>query len=251
MPKKTKKTAAPLIETQNLHKSYFSEELETAVLHGINLTIHEEEFISIMGPSGSGKSTLMHILGFLDQPTQGKYLFRGEPTRTMTDDELAAIRATRVSFVFQAFNLLPRTSVLDNVMLPLLYHPTIPASERIDRSMEAIRAVDLTDRALYYTNQLSGGQQQRVAIARALVTDPDVIFADEPTGNLDSTSGNQVMEVLQNLHEQGGRTIILVTHEQSTAAHAKRIIHLKDGLVDSDVQSFKRISAKTNNTLEK
>jgi len=227
-------TSRPLIETQNLHKSYFSEELETAVLHGINLTIHEGEFISIMGPSGSGKSTLMHILGFLDQPTTGKYLFRGEPTRTMTDDELAAIRATRVSFVFQAFNLLPRTSVLDNVMLPLLYHPTIPASERIDRSMEAIKAVDLSDRATFYTNQLSGGQQQRVAIARALVTSPDVIFADEPTGNLDSKSGNQVMAVLQNLHEQGGRTIILVTHEQSTAAHAKRIIHLKDGLVYSD-----------------
>lgn len=244
-------TSRPLIETQNLHKSYFSEELETAVLHGINLTIHEGEFISIMGPSGSGKSTLMHILGFLDQPTTGKYLFRGEPTRTMTDDELAAIRATRVSFVFQAFNLLPRTSVLDNVMLPLLYHPTIPASERIDRSMEAIKAVDLSDRATFYTNQLSGGQQQRVAIARALVTSPDVIFADEPTGNLDSKSGNQVMAVLQNLHEQGGRTIILVTHEQSTAAHAKRIIHLKDGLVDSDLQSFNRISAKTNNTLEK
>lgn len=251
MPKKKKSPVVPLIETRKLTKSYFSEELETPVLHGIDLTIHEEEFVSIMGPSGSGKSTLMHILGFLDQPTEGKYLFRGEPTRTMTDDELASIRATRVSFVFQAFNLLPRTTVLDNVMLPLLYHPTIPASERIERSMNAIAAVDLTDRATYYTNQLSGGQQQRVAIARALVTDPDVIFADEPTGNLDSKSGNQVMEVLQDLHHKGGRTIILVTHEQSTAAHAKRIIKLLDGNIDSDTKQFQQISAKKNNSLQK
>lgn len=250
MPKKTQKKA-PLIETQKLCKSYFSEELETPVLHEIDLTIQEEEFVSIMGPSGSGKSTLMHILGFLDQPTSGKYLFRGEQTRTMTDDELAAIRATRVSFVFQAFNLLPRTSVLDNVMLPLLYHPTIPTAERVDRAMAAIKAVDLEERAPYYTNQLSGGQQQRVAIARALVTEPDVIFADEPTGNLDSKSGNQVMEVLQELHGHGGRTIILVTHEQSTAAHAKRIIHLKDGRVYSDTHSFKRITAKKNHDLQK
>ena len=251
MPKKKTSPTVPLIETQSLTKSYFSEELETPVLHGIDLTISEEEFVSIMGPSGSGKSTLMHILGFLDQPTTGKYLFRGEPTRTMTDDELAAIRATRVSFVFQAFNLLPRTTVLDNVMLPLLYHPTIPASERVERSMNAIKSVDLEDRALYYTNQLSGGQQQRVAIARALVTSPDVIFADEPTGNLDSKSGNQVMEGLQDLHDEGGRTIILVTHEQSTAAHAKRIIHLLDGNVSSDTKQFTQINAKKNNNLKK
>ncbi|MCB9808606.1 ABC transporter ATP-binding protein [Candidatus Peribacteria bacterium] len=241
----------PLIETVDLRKSYFSEELETAVLHGLNLTINEEEFVSIMGPSGSGKSTLMHILGFLDQPTSGKYLFRGEATRTMTDDELAAIRATRVSFVFQAFNLLPRTTVLENVMLPLLYHPTIPASERRDRAMHAIETVGLGDRATYYTNQLSGGQQQRTAIARALVTEPDVIFADEPTGNLDSKSGNQVMEAIQELHAAGGRTIILVTHEQNTAQHAKRIIHLRDGHIDSDTTKFKRLNAKKNHNLTK
>lgn len=246
-----KQTSIPLIETVDLQKSYFSEELETAVLHGINLKIQEEEFVSIMGPSGSGKSTLMHILGFLDQPTSGQYLFRGEPTRTMTDDELAVIRATRVSFVFQAFNLLPRTSVLDNVMLPLLYHPTIPAKQRHDRAMEAIKAVDLEDRATYGTNQLSGGQQQRTAIARALVTEPDVIFADEPTGNLDSKSGNQVMQAIQDLHDQGGRTIILVTHEQSTAAHAKRIIHLLDGNIDTDTTNFKRLKAKKNRNLSK
>lgn len=249
MPKQAK--SVPLIEIVDLKKSYFSEELETPVLHGLNLTIQEEEFVSIMGPSGSGKSTLMHILGFLDQPTSGKYLFRGEATRTMTDDELAAIRATRVSFVFQAFNLLPRTTVLDNVMLPLLYHPTIPTAERRERAMNAIAAVGLSDRATYYTNQLSGGQQQRTAIARALVTEPDVIFADEPTGNLDSKSGNQVMEALQDLHDEGGRTIILVTHEQQTAQHAKRIIHLLDGKVDSDTTKFKRITAKKNNNLSK
>lgn len=255
MPKKTQTKAkakqVPLIETVDLHKSYFSETLETKVLHGLNLTIQEEEFVSIMGPSGSGKSTLMHILGFLDQPTSGKYLFRGEATRTMTDDELAAIRATRVSFVFQAFNLLPRTTVLENVMLPLLYHPTIPANERKERAIKAIKAVDLEDRALYYTNQLSGGQQQRTAIARALVTEPDVIFADEPTGNLDSKSGNQVMEAIQELHDEGGRTIILVTHEKSTAAHAKRIIHLLDGNIDQDTTKFKRLKATKNSNLSK
>lgn len=245
------KGKVPLIETVDLHKSYFNEELETKVLHGINLTIQEEEFVSIMGPSGSGKSTLMHILGFLDQPTGGQYLFRGEATRTMTDDELAAIRATRVSFVFQAFNLLPRTTVIENVMLPLLYHPHISVSDRKDRAMEAIAAVGLTDRATYYTNQLSGGQQQRTAIARALVTQPDVIFADEPTGNLDSVSGNQVMEALQELHEQGGRTIILVTHEKSTAQHAKRIIHLLDGRIDTDTTKFERKKADKNHILEK
>ena len=243
--------SVPLIETVELCKSYFNDELETKVLHNMSLTIQEEEFVSIMGPSGSGKSTLMHILGFLDQPTSGKYLFRGEATRTMTDDELAAIRATRVSFVFQAFNLLPRTSVLENVMLPLLYHPTIAASERKERAMKAIESVGLGDRATYYTNQLSGGQQQRTAIARSLVTEPDVIFADEPTGNLDSASGHQVMEVLQGLHDEGGRTIILVTHEESTAEHAKRIIRLLDGRIDTDTTKFKRITAKQSRTLKK
>ena len=189
----------PLIETVDLCKSYFNDELETPVLFDINLKITEGEFVSIMGPSGSGKSTLMHILGFLDNPTNGRFLFRGEKTREMDDDELAKIRATRVSFVFQAFNLLPRTTVLDNVMLPLLYHPTIAPKDRRKKALQAIESVGLTDRKDFYTNQLSGGQQQRVAIARALVTDPDLIFADEPTGNLDSASGNQVMQVLQGI----------------------------------------------------
>lgn len=247
---KTKK-AAPLIQTIGLSKSYYNEELETSVLHDINLTIEEGEFVSIMGPSGSGKSTLMHILGFLDQPTKGEYLFRGEATHSMTDDELAAIRATRVGFVFQAFNLLPRTTVLENVVLPLLYHPSIPVKERTERAMHAIESVGLKDRAQFHTNQLSGGQQQRVAIARSLVTEPDVIFADEPTGNLDSASGTQVMEVLQGLHRQSGRTIILVTHEEDTAAHARRIIHLRDGRISSDTTKFKQVYATAHNQLKK
>lgn len=241
----------PLIQTVELCKSYYNEELETKVLRKINVTIQEGEFVSIMGPSGSGKSTLMHILGFLDVPTGGKYLFRSEPTKEMNDDELARIRATRVSFVFQAFNLLPRTTVIENVILPLLYHPDIPASERKSRAEAAIAAVDLTDRTDYYTNQLSGGQQQRVAIARALVTNPDIIFADEPTGNLDSTSGHQVMAVLQKLHEVDGRTIILVTHEESTAKHAERIIHILDGEIESDTKKFTRLKAKKSRSLQK
>jgi len=244
------KKVVPLIETVDLQKSYFSGDLETPVLHGIDFVIQEGEFVSIMGPSGSGKSTLMHILGFLDTPTSGSYLFRGEKTRVLEDDALARIRATRVSFVFQAFNLLPRTTVLENVILPLLYHPTIPASEREERAMKAIAEVGLTERTTYLTNQLSGGQQQRVAIARALVTEPDIIFADEPTGNLDSASGLQVMNVLQELHDHQGSTIVLVTHEKATAEYAARIIQLLDGRISSDSRDFKRKDAKTNTDLK-
>jgi len=244
-----------LIHTQNLSKSYFSGDakkgtiIETPVLHDINLTINSGEFVSIMGPSGSGKSTLMNILGFLDIPTGGKYFFDGQPMQEMDDDERALIRATRLGFVFQAFNLLPRTTVLENVLLPLLYHPTIPEKEREDKAMKAVEAVGLTDRALYFTNQLSGGQQQRVAIARSLVTNPDIIFADEPTGNLDSASGNQVMAVLQRLNHDG-HTIILVTHERKTAEHAERIIHVLDGNIDSDSKQFKRVIAKEGEALK-
>src|SRR3989338_2068352 len=239
----------PLIETRGLCKSYFNEEIETAVLFDIDLTIQKGEFVAIMGPSGSGKSTLMHILGFLDHHTKGQYLFQGEESQKMNDDELAKIRATRVSFVFQAFNLLPRTTVAQNVMLPLLYHPTIAASERMERVLKAIDTVGLTDRKDYLSNQLSGGQKQRVAIARALVTQPDLIFADEPTGNLDSASGIQVMEALQTLHEQG-HTIILVTHEKTTAEHAQRIIRIKDGRIESDTKNFDRINARTRSLLK-
>lgn len=239
----------PLIQAIGLTKSYFNDDVETPVLHDVNLSIHKGEFVAIMGPSGSGKSTLMHILGFLDQHTGGEYRFQGRKTESMDDDALARIRATRVSFVFQAFNLLPRTSVLQNVMLPLLYHPVIPASERLERSMRAVKTVGLGDRSNYLSSQLSGGQKQRVAIARALVTDPDVIFADEPTGNLDSASGIAVMTALQDLHNEG-HTIILVTHEKTTAEHAERIITLRDGRIVTDTKDFKRAFAKERSELK-
>jgi putative ABC transport system ATP-binding protein len=239
----------PLIDIQDLSKSYFNDGVATPVLHEINLTIQKGEFVSIMGPSGSGKSTLMHILGFLDQHTSGTYLFQGRASRTMNDDALARIRATRVSFVFQAFNLLPRTTVLNNVMLPLLYHPTIPAAERVERARRAVEIVGLKDRSDYLSSQLSGGQKQRVAIARALVTDPDIIFADEPTGNLDSASGIAVMTALQDLHKQG-HTIILVTHERTTAEHAERIINIRDGRIVSDNKDFERKFANGRDSLK-
>jgi putative ABC transport system ATP-binding protein len=241
--------AAPLIEIQDLKKSYFNDDVETPVLHGLNLKIQKGEFVAIMGPSGSGKSTLMHILGFLDSHTGGQYIFQGEPTQQLEDDDLARIRATRVSFVFQAFNLLPRTTVLQNVLLPLIYHPTIPERERMSRALKAIELVGLTPRKDYLSSQLSGGQKQRVAIARALVTDPDVIFADEPTGNLDSASGVAVMQALQELNEQG-HTIILVTHELTTAQHAKRIIRIRDGLIETDTKDFKRVIAGSTDQLK-
>lgn len=244
-----KKASQPLIELKDVHKSYWNGDLETVVLKGINLKIENGEFVAIMGPSGSGKSTLMHILGFLDQITKGKYLFRGEDVSSKDEDELSEIRAIRVSFVFQAFNLLPRTTVEQNVMLPLLYHPSIPEKERIPRVKKAIERVGLQDRSKYLTNQLSGGQQQRVAIARSLVTEPDVIFADEPTGNLDSRSGIAVMKTLQELHSQG-HNIILVTHESTTAQHAERIIRIHDGLIEQDTKDFKRIFAKEKDTLK-
>ncbi len=242
-------TSSFLIETRNLGKSYFNDDVETPVLFDINLSIKKGEFVSIMGPSGSGKSTLMHILGFLDTHTVGDYLFQGKPTVTLNDDDLSRIRATRVSFVFQAFNLLPRTTVLQNVMLPLLYHPTIPESQRISKTLKAIETVGLLDRKDFLSSQLSGGQKQRVAIARALVTDPDLIFADEPTGNLDSASGVAVMEALQTLHKSG-HTIILVTHERTTAMHAERIIHIRDGRIESDTSDFQRIVAKDQEHLK-
>ncbi len=239
----------PLIELTNLSKSYYNEDVATPVLFNINLKINKGEFVAIMGPSGSGKSTLMHILGFLDHHTEGDYLFQGMPTLEMSDDALAKIRATRVSFVFQAFNLLPRTTVLNNVMLPLIYHPTISASERVERALDAIEIVGLTERKDFLSSQLSGGQKQRVAIARALVTEPELIFADEPTGNLDSASGVAVMQALQALHK-AGHTIILVTHERTTAEHAERIIHIKDGRIASDSRDFKRVIAGTTDSLK-
>jgi len=224
-----------LIEVDNLSKQYTNDDVVTPVLHDLSFSIREGEFVAIMGPSGSGKSTLMNILGFLDTASEGVYRFKGEEVTGFDDERLAHLRNTEVGFVFQAFNLLPRTTVKENVVLPLTYTRGINEEEKQTRARKAIDAVGLTHRTDNLSNQLSGGEKQRVAIARALVTNPAIIFADEPTGNLDSKSGSQVMEILGRLNKQGN-TIILVTHEQYTAEYAKRIIKLVDGKLVSDEQ---------------
>jgi putative ABC transport system ATP-binding protein len=231
-----------MIECRNISKTYITEAGETNALKGVSFTIKEGEFVAIMGPSGSGKSTLMHILGFLDRPSSGVYKFENQGISELSDDELAFIRNKRMGFVFQFFNLLPRTKVLDNVKLPLIY-AQMPEQEKIERTKEAIAAVDLSHRITHYPNQLSGGEQQRVAVARAIVNNPSVIFADEPTGNLDSKSGQKIMEILQDLNDKG-HTIILVTHEQYTSEMAKRIIKLRDGQIVSDETVSHRRVAK-------
>jgi putative ABC transport system ATP-binding protein len=231
-----------MIEAKDLRKEYSNDHIKTVALGGVSFNIGEGEFIAIMGPSGSGKSTLMHIMGFLDRPSSGNYKFEGQEMEDLTDDELAYIRNEKMGFVFQFFNLLARTSVFDNVKLPLVY-TKIPEKEKNERVDEAIKAVGLSHRANHYSNQLSGGEQQRVAIARAIVNHPSVIFADEPTGNLDSKSGQQIMEILQDLNEKG-HTIILVTHEKYTSEMARRVIALKDGKVVSDINVKHRHLAK-------
>ncbi len=220
-----------LIEIKDLKKDYVNEEVVTSVLFGLNFDIKEGEFVAIMGPSGSGKSTLMHILGFLDVLTSGVYKFKDKDVSNLDEDRLAQIRNEEVGFVFQAFNLLPRTSVYENVKLPLVYSKGKKSEDKLVK--EAIKAVGLEHRINNLSNQLSGGEKQRVAIARALVNDPSIIFADEPTGNLDSKSGQAIMEILEKLNEMG-HTIILVTHETDTARHAKRIIKMSDGLIADD-----------------
>ncbi|MCR4276228.1 MAG: ABC transporter ATP-binding protein [Candidatus Parcubacteria bacterium] len=221
-----------MIEVHNLQKEYVEEETPTRALRGVTFTVDKGEFISIMGPSGSGKSTLLQILSFLDRPTGGAYKFQGKSIDDMTDQELAHVRNSDMGFVFQSFNLLSRLSVYDNVEIPLLYSDVPPAKRRT-LVEEAVRSVGLEDKLHTEAGKLSGGQKQRVAIARALVTDPNVIFADEPTGNLDSQSGLQIMEILESLHDKG-RTVIVVTHETQTAEFADRIIRMKDGMLESD-----------------
>jgi putative ABC transport system ATP-binding protein len=239
-----------LIEIKNLSKTYSNEGVETPALKEVSFNIEKGEFVSIMGPSGSGKSTLMQMLGLLDRPTGGEYLFEGRDIEKFVDDQLAKFRNKKIGFVFQSFNLLPRTTVFENVELPLLYdddHLEMHNKEKVDN---ALKAVGMDHRTNYLSNQLSGGEKQRVAIARALVNDPEVIFADEPTGNLDSKSGLQVMKILQKLNNQG-HTIILVTHETYTAQHAKRILQMKDGIIVGDELVQNRLIAKGENDLLK
>lgn len=221
-----------LIQVIDLKKDYTTDEVVTPVLRGLNFSIEKGEFLSIMGPSGSGKSTLMHILGFLDTLTTGKYIFGGQDVSKLSDDELAEMRGKKVGFIFQAFNLLPRVSAVENVMLPLMYTGG-EKTERATKAVKLLTSVGLEHRLHNTPNQLSGGEKQRVAIARALVNDPEVIFADEPTGNLDSKSGLQVMKILHSLHEKG-HTVVLVTHERYTAEFGERIIQLRDGVIISD-----------------
>ncbi len=223
-----------MIEFKNITKTYGTGPEAYTALQGVSFSIKEGEFVAIMGPSGSGKSTLMHILGCLDTPTSGTYTLDKKDVSTMTDDELAEIRKDKIGFVFQSFNLLPRTTVLRNVMLPLVY-AGVPPEERKERATKALNASGLTDEHFgHLSNQLSGGQIQRVAIARALVNDPALILADEPTGNLDSKTSLIVLGTLQELNRKHGRTIILITHEPDIADHANRIIRLRDGRIVSD-----------------
>jgi putative ABC transport system ATP-binding protein len=240
----------PFIKTVHLCKNYDNEGVITKVLYDIDLEVGRGEFVAIMGPSGSGKSTLMHILGFLDRPTSGQYFFEDKDSSDLNDDELAEIRNQKVGFIFQTFNLLPKTSVYDNVRMPLIYDEKKRIKNPDKAIMDAIDAVGLHHRMNNLSNQLSGGEKQRVAIARALVTQPEVIFADEPTGNLDSKSGNLIMEILQDLND-AGKTIVLVTHEKYTAEHARRIIRIIDGRIKEDYLVDHRLLAKNSDGLIK
>ena len=236
-----------LIKISDLKKEYQSGDLITKVLRGISFKIESGEFVSIMGPSGSGKSTLMHILGLLDGFSSGSYFFAGQDVSLMSDNELASFRNEKIGFVFQSFNLLSKTSVLDNVILPLNYSKN--RKNMADRAKKVLGEVGLDHRLNYYTNQISGGEKQRVAIARALVNEPSIILADEPTGNLDSKSGVQIMQILQKLNDKGN-TIILVTHETYTAEHAKRIVQIRDGLIVSDEKLKNRRIAEAGSKLK-
>ena len=221
-----------IIHLENLRKSYFMGNQEIPVLKGISLDIFKNEYVALMGPSGSGKSTLMNIIGCLDTPTSGAYVLNDKDVSKMADDDLAEVRNQEIGFIFQQFNLLPRLSAAENVALPLVY-AGIGKKERMERALEALKKVGLADRSHHKSNELSGGQIQRVAIARALVNNPSILLADEPTGNLDSKTSSEIMEIFSQIQE-AGNTVVLVTHEEDIANYAKRIIRLKDGLVETD-----------------
>ncbi len=225
-------SAGVVIQTEDLWKTYEMGTEKLNALRGVSIEIPKGEYVAIMGPSGSGKSTLMNLIGCLDTPTSGSYWLAGRLVSQLDDDELAYIRNKEIGFVFQTFNLLPRATALHNVELPLIYNGT-PSVERLERAKKSLAQVDLTDRMMHKPNELSGGQRQRVAIARALVNNPSILLADEPTGNLDSQTGEEIMALFARLH-QGGNTIILVTHESDIAAHAHRVIRLRDGKIEKD-----------------
>lgn len=222
----------PLAQFTDLTRDFVNGDVVTRALRGVTFSIEAGEFLAIMGPSGSGKSTLMHIMGFLDQHTDGTYLFEGEDVNGFSEAQLAKLRQDKVGFVFQAFNLLTKSTVYQNIMLPLVYGD-LSSKERNERVMEAIHGVAIDHRTHHYSNQLSGGEKQRVAIARALVNEPSIIFADEPTGNLDTKTGTQILELLADLNAQG-HTIVMVTHEEEAAEYASRIIRMRDGKIERD-----------------
>lgn len=222
-----------LIKVKNLVKTYLVGDTSTTVLKGVSFEVEKGEFVAIMGPSGSGKSTILHMLGLLDEPTSGTYIFDGKDSKKLNEIAISKLRNNKFGFIFQAFNLLPKTTVLENVKLPLLYSD-IPKSEWDKKALAAIELVGLSHRVNHESNELSGGEKQRVAIARSLINSPEIIFADEPTGNLDSKTGKIIMDFIQKLNDEKGHTILLITHENSTAEHAKRIIRIQDGEIVSD-----------------
>jgi len=233
---------ATIIQAKNLSKIYKTGDLETIALSDVSFEIKKGEFVAVMGPSGSGKSTLMHIIGALDTPTSGTYILDGEEVQKLTDDELSDIRNRKIGFIFQAFNLLPRTTALKNVMLPMIY-AGISKTERLERAKKYLKMVGLGDRMTHTSNQLSGGQQQRVAIARGLAMNPAILLADEPTGNIASAQAEEIMAIFQKINDEG-HTIVMITHEPDIAEHAKRIIHIKDGHIVKDGNGHNQRKAK-------
>ncbi len=231
----------PIIHLENIKKNYYLGKQVIEVLKGITLDIFKNEYVALMGPSGSGKSTLMNIIGCLDTPTAGRYVLNEKDVSKMIDNDLATVRNEEIGFVFQQFNLLPRLSAMENVALPLVY-AGVTKKKRIEKALHVLDLVSLADRSTHRPNELSGGQNQRVAIARALVNDPSIILADEPTGNLDSKTSNEIMDIFSKIHE-GGNTVILVTHEEEIANHAHRIIRLRDGVIETDKRKPQTIHA--------